>query len=155
MGMQTEGFQAWAQGILQEIFGFGEYLSKTYGSGDASLDGLATFTALVLTFTVLRLVACCNQDESTNAEFEEAAGVISEALDLASIQLSEMRYQLLTEFNKAKRNVDLVRQERAINMDELTPVPMRPFFRRSLTARLELALGDSPINQLMRRSTSE
>ncbi len=155
MKMQTDGFQAWAHSILQEILGFGGYLSKTYGSGDASLDGLATFTALVLIFTLLRLVACCNQDDSTNAEFEEAVGVISEALNLASIQLSEMRYQLRTEFDKAKRNLDLIRQERAISMDALAPVPTRPSFRRSLTARLGLALGDSPINQLMRSSTSD
>lgn len=136
MEMQANGFHAWAQSVVHEILGFGGYLSKTYGSGDSSLDALAVFTALLLTFTALRLVACCNQDESRNTEFEEAAGVILEALDLASIHLSEMRYHLLTEFDKAKRNLELVRQERAIYMNEPTPVPMRASFRRPLTARL-------------------
>jgi hypothetical protein len=153
--MQTDGFQAVGNGALQEVIGFCTYLSKTYGSGDTSRDGLATLTALVLIYTLLKLISHCNEDESTEPEFEEAVGIVSEALDLASIQLSEMRYQLLTEFDKAKRSLEFVRQERALNGDEISSAPVKPLVPRSLPARLRSTLGDSPINRLMGVSTPD
>jgi hypothetical protein len=110
--MQVHDSTSLAQKCVQEVITFFSFLSKTYGSGDVSLDVLGTLTIIVLLYTVLSLIKHYCRAEAPNTEFEEAVSVISEALELTSVQISEMRYKLCTEFARARRELELVRQDR-------------------------------------------
>ncbi len=151
--MQANTFQTLVQTGLQEILLFFTYLSETYGSGDVSRDFLVSFTTVALLYSILKIVSYLNQDQSSDAEFEEAVGVISDALDLASIQISEMRYQLLTEFDRAKRNLELFRREHAVSVKETAPISMRESVTKPMTGRLGFTTNDTRINQLIGVST--
>jgi hypothetical protein len=119
--MASDGLPLLAQHGLQEVTSFCSYLSTTYGTGVLSRDGLAALAALVLVYAAVGIIKHVGKCRPADREFEEAISVISDALELTSIQLSEMRYRLLTEFDRAKRELELARYQQ--HTEQRLPAP--------------------------------
>lgn len=111
--MQGFDFSSMTHNFLDSLLTFGAFLSKTYGTGDVARDGVATVALVISLFATLGLVKYLTNQNTGDPEFDEAASVISEALELASIQVTELRYQLLTEFDRSKQELESLRRQRA------------------------------------------
>jgi hypothetical protein len=111
--MQGSDFSSIAHNFLDSLLTFGAFLSKTYGTGNVARDGVAAFALIISLFAILGLVKYLTKQTTGDPEFDEATSVISEALELTSIQITELRYQLFTEFDRSKQELESLRRQRA------------------------------------------